>query len=130
VPVPLGLDVELSEGVLGAGVLGAGVLLLGGGVIVAGGGAGEVEVGGDADGMRSPGRSPTRSVRDSLQAASKPRPSASAQSPVAILFMCGASSCGVRDPFRRLQRGCRHRLFDRARCTYYQWNDSRRGDTR
>jgi hypothetical protein len=80
VPVPLGLDVELSEGVLGAGVL-----LLGGGVIVAGGGAGEV--GGDADGMRSPGRSPTRSVRDSLQAASKPRPSASAQRPVAILFI-------------------------------------------
>ena len=55
---------------------------------------GAVEDGGDADGMRSPGRSPTRSVRDSLQAVSMPAPSARAHRPVSILFMLEPPPCG------------------------------------
>ena len=51
--MPLGAE---SDGLLG--------VLLGGGV-VAGGVDGMVVVGGDADGVRSPGRSPIRSVFDS-----------------------------------------------------------------
>jgi hypothetical protein len=47
---------------------------------------------GDADGVRSAGRSPTRSVRVSLQAVSRPRLSATAKTAVSILFMLGASS--------------------------------------
>jgi hypothetical protein len=85
--VPLSLGVEGDP--LGV------ELPLGG--VVADGGFGAVVDGGDAEGARSPGRSPTRSVRDSLQAVSKPTPSASAQRPVSILFIRRASSCGVRD---------------------------------
>jgi carbon monoxide dehydrogenase subunit G len=84
VPLLLGLDGE---------PLGVEVEPLGG--VVADGGVGAVVDGGDADGERSAGRSPTRSVRDSLQAVSMPTPSASAQRPVSILFMGTASSCGV-----------------------------------
>jgi len=52
-----------------------------GGVVVDGGVAvdGDVLDGGDADGVRSPGRSPTRSVRVSLQAVSMPTLSATAK---------------------------------------------------
>lgn len=78
--LPLGLEVEPLGDALPAG-----------GVVVAGGVDGMVVEGGDADGDRSPGRSPTRSVRDSLHAVSMPAPSARAQSPMSILFM-GASS--------------------------------------
>lgn len=42
---------------------------------------------GDADGVRSAGRSPTRSVRVSLQAVSSPRLSATAKTAVSFLFM-------------------------------------------
>jgi hypothetical protein len=65
---------------LGAGV--EGVTTGGGGVT----GAGDVD--GEADGTRSAGDSPTRSVDERLQALSMPRPSARTQRPVAILFMC------------------------------------------
>jgi hypothetical protein len=57
---------------------------------------GEVVDGGEADGVRSPGRSPTRSVRDSLQAVSNPRLSATAQRPVSILFIGEPPPCGLR----------------------------------
>lgn len=76
-----GFEVSLGGVVAGGGVVGIDGLV-----------DGAVEEGGDADGMRSPGRSPTRSVRDSLQAVSIPTPSASAHRPVSILFMMGASS--------------------------------------
>jgi uncharacterized protein len=92
VPLPLGLDgVPLGLEVEPLGD----ELVLGG--VVADGGMGAVVDGGDAEGARSPGRSPTRSVRDSLQAVSKPAPSASAQRPVSILFIRRASSRGVGD---------------------------------
>ena len=80
VVVPLGLDGELLGGVV--------LVLSLGDVVLAGGVDGIVEDGGDADGVvRSAGRSPTRSVRDSLQAVSSPRLSATAQTPVSILFI-------------------------------------------
>jgi hypothetical protein len=85
VPPPLGVEGEP----LGAELLG--------GVEVAGGVDGMVADGGDADGDRSPGRSPTRSVRDSLQAVSMPTLSAKAQSPLSILFMREPPPCGVAD---------------------------------
>ncbi len=60
---------EVSGGVLG--------LLAGGGV-----------VDGEADGVvRSPGRSPTRSERDSVQPATNVTPSASAQNPESSFFI-------------------------------------------
>jgi hypothetical protein len=79
VPVPLGLVVEPL------------------GVVADDGGVegvvdGDVVVGGEADGVRSPGRSPTRSLPDSVQAVSIPRASATAQTPLSILFIGGASS--------------------------------------
>jgi hypothetical protein len=88
VPVPLGLEVE---------PLGDVELLPDDvpdppGVVDDGGVDGVVAVGGDADGVRSPGLSPTRSVRDSLQAVSSPALSARAQKPVSNLFIFGASS--------------------------------------
>jgi hypothetical protein len=94
VPVPLGLlglEVEPLGGVVVVLSLGAGV--------AAGGVDGIVEDGGDADGVvRSTGRSPTRSVRDSLQAVSSPRLSATAQTPVSILFMFELLLVGVAQP--------------------------------
>ena len=77
VPVPLGVDGEpLGDDVVPDPL---GVVVDDGGVVV---------VGGDADGVRSPpGRSPTRSVRDSLQAVSNPALSARAQKPVSNLFI-------------------------------------------
>jgi hypothetical protein len=110
--VPLGLDGELLGDVV--------VVLSLGDVLVAGGVDGMVEDGGDADGVvRSAGRSPTRSVRDSLQAVSSPRLSATAQTPVSILFMSSSSLWGLRNPTRGVQRRCRRRL-DRVRHTLYQ----------
>jgi hypothetical protein len=55
---------------------------------------GVVVDGGEADGDRSPGRSPTRSVPDSVQAVSSPRLSATAQRPVSILFIEEPPPCG------------------------------------
>ena len=53
-------------------------------------------VDGDADGVVVvPGRSPTRSVRDSVQPASAARPIVSAHTPVSILFIwCSSSPTG------------------------------------
>jgi len=109
--VPLGLDGELLGGVV--------VVLSLGDVLVAGGVDGIVEDGGDADGVRSTGRSPTRSVRDSLQAVSSPRLSATAQTPVSILFIAISSLWGLRNPTGRVQRRCR-RLLDRVRYNHYE----------
>ena len=89
---PLGADLSLGDVVDGGIVLGV---------------DGDGAVGGDADGLRSPGRSPTRSVRDSLQAVSSPRPSATAQKPVSILFINTPPPVGLRQQGRRLQRTCR-----------------------
>jgi hypothetical protein len=82
VPVPLGLEGEPLGDELPLGV----VLVAGGvdGVVADGGVVGD---GGEADGDRSPGLSPTRSVGDSLQAVSRPALSARAQRPVSILFI-------------------------------------------
>src|SRR6266508_1084228 len=91
VPAPLGLDGEPLGGVVVVLSLGAGV--------AAGGVDGLVADGGDAEGVvRSAGRSPTRSVRDSLQAVSSPRLSATAQTPVSILFMFELLLVGVAQP--------------------------------
>jgi carbon monoxide dehydrogenase subunit G len=106
--LPLGLDGEPL-----------GVELPLGGVVLDGG-IGAVADGGDAEGDRSPGRSPTRSERDSLQAVSMPTPSASAQRPVSILFIERASSCGVADWVERLQRTCRWWCLDTLGSNYYQ----------
>jgi hypothetical protein len=72
---------------------------------------GSVLEGGDADGVRSPGRSPTRSVRDSLQAVRRPAERARAQRPVSTLFISRSSSpLGLRDPSpEEVQRRCRRR---------------------
>lgn len=60
---------------------------------------GVVDVEGDAAGVRSvPGRSPTRSVRDSVHPATVVTPSARAKSPVSILFITPASLSVVREP--------------------------------
>jgi hypothetical protein len=72
-------------------VLSLGDVVLEGGVLVDGGVDGIVADGGDADGVRSDGRSPTRSVRDSLQAVSRPALSATATTPVSILFITSSS---------------------------------------
>jgi hypothetical protein len=69
---------------------------LGGVVVVAGGVEGVVVVGGEADGGIPPGRSPTRSVRDSLQAVSSPALSATAQMPVSTLFISSLLLVGLR----------------------------------
>jgi hypothetical protein len=54
---------------------------------------------GDADGVELlPGRSPTRSVRLSLQAVSRPRLSATAKTAVSILFIAMPPPCGVARP--------------------------------
>jgi hypothetical protein len=78
--LPLGLDgdpdVVVSLGVLGVAVGGGGV------------------VGGEADGVRSRGRSPTRSVPESVQAVASVPTSASAARPNSALFM--SSLLGVR----------------------------------
>jgi hypothetical protein len=105
VPLPLGLVGE---------PLGAELSL--GGVEVAGGVDGIVVDGGEADGDRSPGRPPTRSVRDSLQAVSMPMLRATAQSPVSILFMREPPPCGDRS-LRWLQPTCRGDALTRSRAT-------------
>jgi len=54
---------------------------------------------GDADGVvRSAGRSPTRSVRVSLQAVSRPRLSATAKTAVRNFFISRPPPCGVAQP--------------------------------
>src|SRR6185295_3863296 len=60
--------------------------------------------GGDADGARSPGRSPRRSFRDSEQAVTRPALSARAQRPVSSFFIFFVPPCcGYRyaNPGRR-----------------------------
>jgi hypothetical protein len=47
---------------------------------------------GDADGVRSPGRSPTRSLRDSPHPAIKVAPAARAMAALSKLFILGSSS--------------------------------------
>ena len=86
--------VEGGVVVLGAGVEDGGVTTGGGGVT----GAGAVD--GEADGTRSVGDSPTRSVDERLQAVSMPRPSAMTQRPVAILFMSEPPPPRVRGVIR------------------------------
>jgi hypothetical protein len=108
VPEPLGFEVSLGV-VAGGGVDGIDGLV-----------DGAVEDGGDADGMRSPGRSPTRSVRDSLQAVSIPTPSARAHRPVIILFMIGAPPCGVASQVQNLATGMPPSRLDRVLDNYYQ----------
>ena len=70
-----------------------------GGVVVDGGVAvdGDVLEGGEADGVRSPGRSPTRLVRLSLQAVSSPALSATASMAVRNFFISMPPPCGLRD---------------------------------
>ena len=109
--MPLGAE---SDGLLG--------VLLGGGV-VAGGVDGMVVVGGDADGVRSPGRSPTRSVFDSEQAVSRPALSVSAQTAVSSLFIASASllwGCGLRTVGVGCNAHAASRRLDRVRHNYYQ----------
>jgi hypothetical protein len=72
-----------------------------GGVVIGGGGV----VGGDADGVRSAGRSPSRSLRDSEQAVRRPALSASAHRPVSNFFI-GASRLGFASQDCGLQRAC------------------------
>jgi hypothetical protein len=129
VPVPLGLEV-VPEVPLGDVLLPDVVVSVEpddepleppGVGLVAGGVDGVVIVGGDADGVRSPGRSPTRSVRDSLQAVSSPAPSATAQRPVSILFIAVPPLRGVA---RTIPEGCNGRAaarrLDRVRDNHYQ----------
>jgi hypothetical protein len=61
-----------------------------GGIVEVGGGVVE----GDADGVRSPGRSPIRSLRDSPQPAINVPPAAKAMAALSKLFILG-SSCGI-----------------------------------
>jgi hypothetical protein len=106
VPVELGLEDEPLLLPLGDELLLPDVLvsleledepeeLLGGVVLVDGGVDGVVVVGGEADGGEPPGRSPTRSVRDSLQAVSSAALSATAQRPVSTLFISEPPPVGV-----------------------------------
>jgi hypothetical protein len=123
VPVPLGLEVEPDDEPLGLDVEPLGDELLGGvdGVV-----EGEVEDGGDAEGVRSPGRSPTRSVRDSLQAVSIPRLSATAQMPVSILFIGEPPPCGVASTASVVQRRCRRPFLTGIRVTITNAGDAPR----
>ena len=70
-----------------------------GGIVVDGGVAvdGAVLDGGEADGVRSAGRPPTRSVRLSLQAVSRPALSATASTAVRNFFISGPPPVGLRD---------------------------------
>jgi len=70
-----------------------------GGIVVDGGVAvdGDGLDGGEADGVRSPGRSPTRSVRLSLQAVSRPALSATASTAVRNFFISRPPPVGLRD---------------------------------
>ena len=71
--------------------------VLDGGVVVEGGivdAGGGVVVGGDADGVRSvDGFSPSRSLRDSEQAVTRPALSASAHRPVSSFFIFAMPPC-------------------------------------
>jgi len=101
-PVELGddevepLEVELEPDV--DGEVADGAVLDGGSVLD----------GGDADGVRSPpGFSPTRSVRLSLHAVSRPALSATAMAAVSILFIASALLLvGLRDPWVQKCNGC------------------------
>ena len=64
---------------------------------------------GDADGVELlPGRSPTRSVRLSPHAVSRPRLIATANTAVSILFISSLLLVGLRDQSAKLQRPCRY----------------------
>ena len=88
---------------------------------------------GDADGVRSAGRSPTRSVRVSLQAVSSPRLSATAKTAVSILFMIRCLLLlGLRDRCPKVQRPCRRAALTGRRTTFTNAGDPRgcKGDAR
>ena len=82
----LSVVVELEPDVDGGVVVDGGVAVEGGGVD-----------GGEADGVRSPGRSPTRSVLVSLQAVSRPALSATASTAVRNFFISMPPPVGLRD---------------------------------
>jgi hypothetical protein len=100
---PLGVELEPLPELELPEVLSLGVVV-DGGVVVDDGGV----VDGEADGVRSPGRSPSRSLRDSEHAVMRPALSASAHRPVSSFFIWVPPSCGC-DPRihgARLQRAC------------------------
>jgi hypothetical protein len=75
-------------------------LELDGGVVVDDGGVaveGDVDDGGEADGVPTPGRSLVRSVRLSLQAVSSPALSATASTAVRNFFISMPPPVGLRD---------------------------------
>ena len=82
---------------------------------------GDVVLGGEADGLRSPGRSPTRSLPDSVQAVSRPKLSAMAQRPLSILFIVTSPPCGVVQPPRGGCNGNAAVRLDRAQSNNYQF---------
>jgi hypothetical protein len=98
VPPPDGaLDGEDVDGEPPAGGEGSGVLVAGGGVVV----------GGDADGGRSPGRSPIRSLRDSEQPAIRVAPVRSAVTAMSNFFIGFYPPEGMASALRkRLQAQC------------------------
>jgi hypothetical protein len=81
---------------------------------------GVVAVGGDADGVRSPGFSPTRSVRDSLQAVSSPALSARAQKPVSNLFIWSLLLVGVARTHQKVATDMPPRHLDTIEDYHYQ----------
>jgi hypothetical protein len=114
VPVPLG---ALLGAVAPPDVVVSVVLLEPLGAVL---GAGAVVVGGDADGVRSPGRSPTRSVRDSVHAVSMKALSPSAQTAVTILFIFAAllvMGCAALPP---RCNACAAARLDRLGDNHYQ----------
>jgi len=83
---------------------------------------------GEADGVvRSTGRSPTRSVRVSLHAVSRPRLSATAKTAVSILFISLPLLVGLRDRYANVQRLCRYPRLDRPQDNHYQCGSDLRG---
>jgi len=79
-------------------------------------------VAGEADGVRSAGRSVTRSVRDSLQAVSRPALSATAMVAVSILFISRTLLLvGLRDPEAENCNGCAAGApLDTVRANHYE----------
>ena len=82
---------------------------------------GAVLEGGEADGGVPPGRSDTRSVRDSLQAVSRPALSATAMAAVSILFISSALLLvGLRDPWVETATGMPPGALDTVRANHYE----------
>ena len=78
-------------------------------------------VAGEADGVRSAGRSVTRSVRDSLQAVSRPALSATAMAAVSILFISRTLLLvGLRDPEAETATGMPPGALDTVRANHYE----------